>query len=269
MKTPLVSVITPTFNRPELEKRAVASVLAQDFQEWEMIIFDASTCSEFEKWIRTQNDSRIRYDHTYNLHPTVRRFLMLKNANAPLIAFLDSDDFWTHDRLSQHYQVFQDHPDLALSWDHFFNFSETGELIAQTFQPMKQGYHNPPEMGKLNIRYGNFVHMSSFMAKTKALWEIGYPFHDFLDWNWGIEAGLRWPTFYIDKPLSYRSCDAPGRISDRKVWLRKVGRTMKWRLLRKYPYLLIPEMYRYFFTHGRKQRVGKYMPLVREAIFWP
>jgi glycosyltransferase involved in cell wall biosynthesis len=60
---PLVSIILPTYNRAHLLPRAVDSVLAQTFPNWELIIWDDGSTDETTKVLSTYHDPRIRTRH--------------------------------------------------------------------------------------------------------------------------------------------------------------------------------------------------------------
>lgn len=98
----LVSIITATFNSGEYIGRTIESVLAQTYQNWEMVITDDcstdNTASIVESY--SARDSRIRLLRlTKNGGPGVSRNNSLINSNGRYIAFLDSDDFWLPDKL--------------------------------------------------------------------------------------------------------------------------------------------------------------------------
>jgi glycosyltransferase involved in cell wall biosynthesis len=61
VNTPLVSICTPTYNRPELLQRAVESCLAQTYLNFEVIVTDNSTNDDSEKLASKWTDPRVRY----------------------------------------------------------------------------------------------------------------------------------------------------------------------------------------------------------------
>lgn len=88
------SVVIPSYNRVDLLQRAVASVLAQDEPDFELIIVDDST-DKTREWLGSLTDPRV----TVILPPERRGVSAARNigiaaARAPVIAFLDSDDFY-------------------------------------------------------------------------------------------------------------------------------------------------------------------------------
>ena len=61
MNTPLVSILIPTYNRPEYLRRAVESCLAQTYPNFEIVITDNSTNDDSAKMLSKFTDPRIRY----------------------------------------------------------------------------------------------------------------------------------------------------------------------------------------------------------------
>ncbi len=96
MTAPRVSVITPTFNRLELLRETIASVQAQDFADWEMIVVDdGSSDGTAEAMAATAaTDPRIQFIRREGAAKggNVCRNLGLEAARGEVIVLLDSDD---------------------------------------------------------------------------------------------------------------------------------------------------------------------------------
>ncbi len=58
---PTVSVIIPTYNRPDLVKKAIQSVLAQTYKDFEIIVVDDGVEKRAEEAVKSFADQRIRY----------------------------------------------------------------------------------------------------------------------------------------------------------------------------------------------------------------
>ena len=101
MSMPFVSVIIPTYNRKELVGRAIDSVIAQTYTDWELIASEDGTCDPTEA---AGNDLPIRFIRL-PLHRGVAaaRNTGVSHGSGSWICFLDSDDAWHKDKL--HKQV--------------------------------------------------------------------------------------------------------------------------------------------------------------------
>ena len=112
--TPRCSIILPTYNRIGTLPRAVASVLAQDMGDFELLIVDDASTDGTLEWLKQQTDPRIRVIAApRNGGPSAARNLGLEAARSAIAAFLDSDDVYRPNRLSRTLAVFEAEPDVA------------------------------------------------------------------------------------------------------------------------------------------------------------
>jgi glycosyltransferase involved in cell wall biosynthesis len=99
---PLVSIIIPTYNRAEDLKRALQSVFAQTFTDWEVLVVDNNSVDDTDEVVKSFNDARLRLFKVHNDGVVaVSRNLGLKNAAGEYCAFLDSDDWWLPKKLEE------------------------------------------------------------------------------------------------------------------------------------------------------------------------
>jgi glycosyltransferase involved in cell wall biosynthesis len=98
--TPLVSIIIPTYNHAKFISKALNSIKIQTYDNWEVIIIDNYSTDETHKILDKITDSRIRHLKIDNKGVIAKsRNIGIKEANGEWIAFLDSDDFWTEEKL--------------------------------------------------------------------------------------------------------------------------------------------------------------------------
>ncbi len=113
MYTPRVSVVVPTANRPTMLARALASVRAQTFTDWELLVIDDGDRETAADIAAAQNDTRIRYVR----HDPPRqgggaaRNTGIQHAVGEMIAFLDDDDYWLPEKLERQVALLADTPD--------------------------------------------------------------------------------------------------------------------------------------------------------------
>ena len=96
----LVSVIVPTYNHATHLSRALRSVFKQTYKNWELIVVDNHSTDNTEALVKSFNSSRIKYLKINN-HGViaVSRNAGIEVAEGEWIAFLDSDDFWSEDKI--------------------------------------------------------------------------------------------------------------------------------------------------------------------------
>ncbi len=99
---PQVSVILPTYNRAALLPRAMRSVLAQTYDDLELIVVDDASSDDTAEVIGQFEDPRIRFlRHESNRGGSAARNTGIEAARGRYIAFQDSDDEWMLDKLSR------------------------------------------------------------------------------------------------------------------------------------------------------------------------
>ncbi len=97
---PLVSVIIPTYNRAELVARAINSVIAQTYQNWEILLIDDNSQEDIAAVVKRINSDRLSYyRHAANQGGSAARNTGIRHAQGKYLAFLDSDDVWLPDKL--------------------------------------------------------------------------------------------------------------------------------------------------------------------------
>jgi cellulose synthase/poly-beta-1,6-N-acetylglucosamine synthase-like glycosyltransferase len=98
---PRTSVIIPTYNRAGVIGRAIQSVLAQSFHDWELFVVDDGSSDNTESVVASFDDARIQFiRHPYNRGKSAARNTGIGRARGDWISFLDSDDEWEPDKLS-------------------------------------------------------------------------------------------------------------------------------------------------------------------------
>ena len=110
---PLVSVIVPTYQRRDYVGRAVASVLAQTYRDFELIVIDDGSTDGTEQALAGL-DPRLSYHWQENRGTGAARNAGLQLARGEIVAFLDSDNQWLPHHLALVTEVFQHFPDAVL-----------------------------------------------------------------------------------------------------------------------------------------------------------
>jgi glycosyltransferase involved in cell wall biosynthesis len=92
---PLVTVVIPTYNRIAFVQQAIASVIAQTYRNWELIVVDDGSDDGTPEAISKMTDPRIKLlkkPHTGNV--ALMRNTGVDEGSGEWLAFLDSDDIW-------------------------------------------------------------------------------------------------------------------------------------------------------------------------------
>jgi glycosyltransferase involved in cell wall biosynthesis len=111
------SIITPTYKRAGLLTRAVASIQAQTYKDWELIIVnDSPKDNTYSSFASSINDPRIHYhvnDTNSGVNFSRNKALDKVSAVSEWIIFLDDDDYLAPDALATFKELIETHPESA------------------------------------------------------------------------------------------------------------------------------------------------------------
>ncbi len=205
-----VSVIIPTFNRAHKIARAVASVLYQTFTDYEVLVVDDGSedaTSEVLKPFR----SRVKcIHHSKNLGVSAARNTGITESHSPLIAFLDSDDYWLPGKLAAQVSFFSEHPEAVAC--------QTEELWIRRgvrVNPMKKHFKPSGEIFEPSLKLC-VVSPSAVVVKRTLLEDVGVFDKDFPvceDYDLWLRISWKYPIWLIPEPLIIKEGGAPDQLS--------------------------------------------------------
>lgn len=106
MQDPTVSVIVTTYNREELLKETLQSILNQTYTDFELIVVDNFSDYDFFKVIEEIGDNRIRpFQNANNGIISVNRNFGISKATGKYLAFCDDDDLWMPEKLNKQLEI--------------------------------------------------------------------------------------------------------------------------------------------------------------------
>jgi glycosyltransferase involved in cell wall biosynthesis len=169
-KPPFFSIILPTYNRAHMLPGALHTVKNQTFQDYEVLIVDDGgvdhTPEMIKEWTR---DPRFKYTKVEHVGNMACRNLALKMATGTWITNIDSDDFWTLDRLQSFADYIAAHPKAGFVFSNGY-LHRFGRLIGMAFDPNRK-----IEEGKVPGHYAvgeEFLpYLTTNLAIPKALYE--------------------------------------------------------------------------------------------------
>lgn len=195
---PSVGVVMPTRNRPELLRKALASVLAQDYPGTlrVLVVFDRSEPDED----LARDDDRVEVT-TNARTPGLAgaRNTGIQAMETDLIAFCDDDDEWRPGKLRAQVEALLDHPDAVLaSCGIAIDFNGT---LTERLAGTDQVTHDQLVRSRMVM-----VHSSTYVARRPALLDIGMvdeqiPGSQGEDWDLALRAARRHPIVNVDRPL--------------------------------------------------------------------
>lgn len=144
MEKGLISVITPTYNCADFLGETIKSVQKQTYQKWEMIIVDDCSTDNTKEIVEKYmcNDTRIKYFCLEkNSGAAVARTKAMEIANGNYMAFLDSDDIWTEDKLKKQLS-FMEKYNIAFSCTSYEQIDEEGKKLNKVIKSVPKVDYN-------------------------------------------------------------------------------------------------------------------------------
>jgi glycosyltransferase involved in cell wall biosynthesis len=195
---PLVSVIVPTFNRAHIIGRALDSIFAQTFQDFEVIVVDDGSKDTTQEWL-SRYPHPIRCLYQENSGPAAARNKGMAVAKGEYIAFLDSDDSYFPRNLEAHLLRFEKEPEVGLIY-------AGSEIVDSEGTFIKELRPKPENRGQVlsQLVFYNFI-MPSTVVMRRSCMEYAGPMNDRLwfaeDWLYWLKIASRFQFDYIDEVL--------------------------------------------------------------------
>ena len=142
MEDKLVSIIMPTYNCAKFIGKTIESVIAQTYENWELIIIDDCSKDNTEEVVSEYKDNRIKYHRLENNSgAAVARTEAMKKASGSYMAFLDSDDLWKKDKLEKQLE-FMNKNNYNFTCTEYEQIDEEGNKLNKVIKVKKRADYN-------------------------------------------------------------------------------------------------------------------------------
>lgn len=227
------SVIIPLYNKAPYVQKALESVLAQTYTDYELIVVDDGSTDDSACIVQQFIDERLKVKgeetsgavtSTYNLSPITYKLSvrLITQSNAGVsaarnsgvatssgdyIAFLDADDWWEPTYLERMAQLIEDYPEAGLYASNYYYYKDGVNIIKVD---IPTGYFNYPKEYFKNFAMP--VWTGATMIPRKVYDEMGgFPTgiklgEDFLLWS---KIALHYPIAFLNEPLAYYNNTLP------------------------------------------------------------
>jgi glycosyltransferase involved in cell wall biosynthesis len=164
---PEVSVVIPAYNAEKYLAETIRSVLDQTYNSYEVIVVDDGS-SDGTLEVARSFEPRIKALAKSNGGPASARNLAIRNSRGAYIAFLDSDDLWTPDKLERQIALLENNPAVGLTYSEALMFTEdkgerkVGERIGFTLNPSFR-----------SLLFGDYIPNSTVMIRRACVDKVG------------------------------------------------------------------------------------------------
>lgn len=158
----LVSIIMPSWNTGKFIAESIQSVIEQTYKNWELLIVDDCSTDNTDDIVASFNDNRIKYfKNEQNSGAALTRNRAMREAQGEWIAFLDSDDLWTPEKLEKM---------IAFMTENNYSFAyHEYEKIDEQSQPLNIYVTGPKVVTKRKMYNYGYPGCLTFMYSAKEM----------------------------------------------------------------------------------------------------
>jgi glycosyltransferase involved in cell wall biosynthesis len=211
MPQPLISVVIPAYNAEKYLEETLASVRAQTFQDYEILVVDDGSTDRTVQIASDYDDVQLLLQQ--NRGSAAARNTGIRAASGAYVAFLDADDIWLPSKLEKQVAYLQAHPRIEWSYTDASVFDmRTGRTICRIGRRIR--LHEGEILRPLLLR--SFIPSATPVVKKTALMEAGLfdesrerRFAE--DWSMWLRIAERHAVKLIDEPLAMIRMHADNR----------------------------------------------------------
>lgn len=270
---PKVSVIIPTCNRSTLLRSAIVSVLAQTYQDFEIVVVDDCSTDDTQQVVSSINDKRVRYIcHDVNKGVSAARNTGVLDSYSEYVAFLDDDDLWLPEKLELQIDLLENSPALVGGvYTGFLKMDRISGRVLEKVIPTKRGRI------LIELYSRNWIGTASTVVLRRSCLEEAGLFDESIDYGeeydmW-IRVAERSEFEFIAKPLVHYLVHNSSLSANSRIKISGINAQLKKYRLRfatdrkghSYRYLLLGV--NYCFTRDLKKGRQAFLEAIRYNPF--
>jgi len=194
------SVIMPVWNRVNIVQKAIKSVLSQTFKEYELIIIDDGSTDNLKRVVQSYLSENIKYYKISHQGVVAARNYGIERSKGDFIAYLDSDNTWNPDFLSEMYKALNKNGTRNEAAYCRYNFykkdSSTGKVYLSEVKGEKFVFKK--------LLLTNYIDLNTFVHAKKCLKKVGFfdtRLRRLSDWDLIIRITSKYQPVYVQEVL--------------------------------------------------------------------
>ena len=194
----LVSIIINCHNGEKFLSRCLESVLNQTYKNWEIVFWDNCSTDSSKKIFQKYNDSRFNYYKSEKLtNLSIARNLAISKSKGKYVAFLDVDDYWERNKISNQITFFKNE-DTCLVFSNFYfekSFNKNKKISIKK---------KLPKNNIINFFLSKYpVSISTVIFNKKIIKDhlFNEKYHCIGDFDFVMKTALNYQIASLDEPL--------------------------------------------------------------------
>ena len=229
MRCPAVSVIMSVYNTGRILRETIASVIAQTFADFELLIVDDGSTDEITQDILAdQNDHRIRIIRQRNAGVAAARNRGIAEARGEYLAFLDHDDIFMPDKLAALKECLDKSPRTAVVYSPVVPFGECS-AAALSLPPLRGECYSTLLRRNLIYSVSCIMVRTEFLSAHHVTFDPGCVPCD--DWDFHLQCAVFGEMTMFDRPLvgyrMHRGNQSADRVSMYEAGIRTVKKHLR------------------------------------------
>lgn len=209
MRSPEVSVVMSTYNHADFVKQAIESVLCQKGVDFEFLIADDGSTDRTREIVASINDERITFfPHEKNRGACAVINELIEHASGKFIALINSDDYWTTDKLVYQVQFMRDNLDIGACFGRVRFVDKSGISIDKSSLPFGRVFDQQNRSQGQWLRrffdFGNCICHPTMLIRKSCYTELGMynnRLRQLPDFDMWIRLVKRYQIYISDREL--------------------------------------------------------------------
>ena len=235
------------FNGEKYLREALDSVLLQEYENWELIFWDNQSTDNSANIVKSYSNPRFKYFYSKQ-HTKLyeARNYAISKANGDLIAFLDTDDYWTKNKLLTQVPLFDDE-NVGIVYSNYTILDELNNISYDSKSKLHRGHISS------HLLKEYFIGLLTLMIRKKAYDEIEEKFDPNLqiigDLDLTVRLANAWKADFSMKNLGI--CRKHGENLLLKESERNISEIVYWeKKIQNYKKIASSEGFLYFKQNG-------------------
>jgi glycosyltransferase involved in cell wall biosynthesis len=191
-KLPRISIITPSYNQGQFLEETIRSVLLQDYPAIEYIIIDGGSTDNSQAIIRKYKNKLAWFVSETDSGQADAINKGLKKATGEFVAWLNSDDIYTENAISNAVDKLKSNPNCGMVFSDVLSIDSESSI----FNKMQYGDWGIRELMQFNI-----IGQPGVFMQKKALEDVGFlnpNFHYLMDHHLWLKIASKYPIKHVD-----------------------------------------------------------------------